>query len=115
MDPAVFGYARVSQAEGENGLATQRRILNAHGLRDDRIFADIASGRHGSNGAAVIVGGPFLDLLLELPPCLPLVHQELLHTVLGVHIQVDAAGGEDRPGVNCLGVGGVQGHRPAGE
>ena len=46
MDPAVFGYARVSQAEGENGLATQRRILNAHGLRDDRIFADIASGRH---------------------------------------------------------------------
>ena len=46
MDPAVFGYARVSQAEGENGLATQRRILNEHGLRDDRIFADIASGRH---------------------------------------------------------------------
>ena len=46
MDPAVFGYARVSQAEGENALATQRRILNEHGLRDDRIFADIASGRH---------------------------------------------------------------------
>ena len=46
MDPAVFGYARVSQAEGENGLATQRHILNEHGLRDDRIFADIASGRH---------------------------------------------------------------------
>ena len=54
VDPAVFSYARVSQAEGENGLATQRRILNAHGLRDDRIFTDIASGRHGSNGAAVI-------------------------------------------------------------
>ena len=46
MDPAAFGYARVSQAEGENGLATQRRILNEHGLRDDRIFADLASGRH---------------------------------------------------------------------
>ena len=46
MDPAAFGYARVSQAEGENGLATQRRILNEHGLRDDRIFADMASGRH---------------------------------------------------------------------
>ena len=28
MDPAVFGYIRVSQAEGESGLATQRRILN---------------------------------------------------------------------------------------
>ena len=45
MDPAVFGYIRVSQAEGESGLATQRRVLTDHGLRDDRIFADIASGR----------------------------------------------------------------------
>ena len=45
MDPAVFGYIRVSQAEGESGLATQRRILNGHGLRDDRIFTDVASGR----------------------------------------------------------------------
>ena len=45
IDPAVFGYIRVSQAEGEGGLATQRRILHDHGLRDDRIFADVASGR----------------------------------------------------------------------
>ena len=45
MDPAVFGYIRVSQAEGESGLATQRRILNDYGLRDDRIFTDVASGR----------------------------------------------------------------------
>ena len=45
MDPAVFGYIRVSQAEGESGLPTQRRILNEFGLRDDRIFTDIASGR----------------------------------------------------------------------
>ena len=45
MDPGVFGYVRVSQAEGESGLATQRRILNGHGIRDDRIFTDIASGR----------------------------------------------------------------------
>ena len=45
MDPAVFGYIRVSQVEGESGLATQRRILNEFGLRDDRIFTDIASGR----------------------------------------------------------------------
>ena len=35
MDPAVFGYIRVSQAEGESGLTTQRRILNDHGLRDE--------------------------------------------------------------------------------
>ena len=46
MDPAVFGYIRVSQAEGESGLATQRRVLNDHGLRDDRIFTDVASGRN---------------------------------------------------------------------
>ena len=35
MGPAVFGYIRVSQAEGESGLATQRRI-----------FTDVASGRN---------------------------------------------------------------------
>ena len=46
IDPAVFGYIRVSQAEGESGLATQRRILNDHGLRDDRIFTHVASGRN---------------------------------------------------------------------
>ena len=46
MDPAVFGYIRVSQAEGASGLATQRRILTDHGLRDDRIFTDVASGRN---------------------------------------------------------------------
>ena len=45
MDPAVFGYIRVSQAEGESGLATQRRTLHDHGLRDDRIYTDVASGR----------------------------------------------------------------------
>ena len=45
IDPAVFGYIRVSQAEGESGLATQRRILHGRGLRDDRIFTDVASGK----------------------------------------------------------------------
>ena len=30
MDPAVFGYIRVSQAEGASGLDTQRRILSDH-------------------------------------------------------------------------------------
>ena len=35
MDPAVFGYIRVSQAGGESGLATQRRI-----------FTDVASGQN---------------------------------------------------------------------
>ena len=45
MDHAFFGYIRISQAEGASGLATQRRILTGHGLRDDRIFSDVASGR----------------------------------------------------------------------
>ena len=42
MDPSVFGYIRVSQVEGESGLATQRRFLSDHGLRDDSIFTDVA-------------------------------------------------------------------------
>ena len=46
MEPAVFGYIRVSQAEGASGLDTQSRILTDHGLRDDRIFTDVASGRN---------------------------------------------------------------------
>ena len=45
MSPAVFGYIRVSQAEGESGLATQRRTLHEAGLRDDRIYTDVTSGR----------------------------------------------------------------------
>ncbi len=48
IDPAVFGYIRVSQAERERGLATQRRILHGRGLRDDRIFTDVASGKNMS-------------------------------------------------------------------
>ena len=46
MDPATFGYIRVSQAEGESGLATQRRTLHDAGLRDDRIYTDITSGKN---------------------------------------------------------------------
>ena len=33
MDPAVFGYIRISQAEGAGGLAPQSRILTDHGLQ----------------------------------------------------------------------------------
>ena len=51
MDPAVFGYIRVSQAEGASGLDTQRRILTDHGLRDDRIFTDVASGLLASSSS----------------------------------------------------------------
>ena len=43
---AEYGYIRVSKAseEGRN-LETQRRVLHEYGLRDDRIYTDIASGR----------------------------------------------------------------------
>ena len=51
MNPAVFGYIRVSQAEGASGLDTQRRILTDHGLRDDRIFTDVASGLLASSSS----------------------------------------------------------------
>ena len=46
IDPAVFGYIRVSQVEGESGPATQCRTLNGHGLRHDRTFTDVASGKN---------------------------------------------------------------------
>ena len=46
-NPAIFGYARASQAESEDGgLETQRRLLNEQGIRNDRIFSDVASGRN---------------------------------------------------------------------
>ena len=46
IEAAVFGYIRVSQAEGASGLDTQSRILTDHGLRGDRIYSDVASGRN---------------------------------------------------------------------
>ena len=46
MDPAVFGYIRVSLAEWERGLATPRQVPNARWLREARIFTDVVSGRN---------------------------------------------------------------------
>ena len=97
IEAAVFGYIRVSQAEGESGLATQRRTLNDHGLRDDRIFTDVISGRnmrrHSWNtlremlrpGDVVVV--PRIDRLArnpghrgrqpDLPPHAPVSHDSV--------------------------------------
>ena len=95
MDPAVFGYIRVSQAEGASGLATQSRILTDHGLRDDRIFTDVASGRTMRHpawttlretlqpGDAVVV--PRLDRLARNL-------SEGLRTIEELHAQADAGG-----------------------
>ena len=100
MDPVVFGYIRVSQAEGQSGLATQRRILTDHGLRDDRIYTDVASGRNMRRPAwktlremlrpGVVVMVPRLDRLARnLNEGLRTI--EALHEQ-GIHIRALAEG-----------------------
>ena len=44
--PVTYGYARVSKSDDEaRNLETQLRLLADHGIREDLIFSDIASGR----------------------------------------------------------------------
>ena len=44
--PVTYGYARVSKSDDEAGnLETQLRLLADHGIREDLIFSDIATGR----------------------------------------------------------------------
>ena len=46
MLPITYGYARVSKADDDaRNLDTQLRLLAGHGIREDLIFTDIASGR----------------------------------------------------------------------
>ena len=46
MLPVTYGYARVSKADDEaRNLETQLGILADHGIREDLIFSDMASGR----------------------------------------------------------------------
>ena len=46
MLPVTYGYARISKADDEaRNLETQLRILADHGIREDLIFTDVASGR----------------------------------------------------------------------
>ena len=46
MLPVTYGYARVSKSDDEAGnLETQLRLLADHGIREDLIFSDIATGR----------------------------------------------------------------------
>ena len=46
MLPVTHGYTRVSKADDEaRNLETQLRILADHGIREDLIFSDVASGR----------------------------------------------------------------------
>ena len=46
MIPVTYGYARVSKTDqDEKNLETQLRVLRDHGIRQDHIFTDVASGR----------------------------------------------------------------------
>ena len=46
MIPVTYGYARVSKADDDSkNLETQLRELGAHGIRQEHIFTDEASGR----------------------------------------------------------------------
>ena len=46
MLPVTYGYARVSKAyDDAKNLETQLGILADHGIREDLIFSDVASGR----------------------------------------------------------------------
>ena len=46
MLPVAYGYARVSKSDDDaKNLDTQLRLLAHHGIREDLIFTDVASGR----------------------------------------------------------------------
>ena len=46
MLPVTYGYARVSKSDDDaKNLETQLRLLANHGIREDLIFTDVASGR----------------------------------------------------------------------
>ena len=42
----LIGYARVSKSDGSQTLAPQRDALIGAGVEPDRIYQDLASGRH---------------------------------------------------------------------
>ena len=42
----LIGYVRVSKADGSQTLEPQRDPLLAAGIDPDRIYEDLASGRH---------------------------------------------------------------------
>ena len=46
MLPVTYGYVRVSKSDDDaKNLDTQLRLLAHHGIREDLIFTDVASGR----------------------------------------------------------------------
>ena len=66
----LIGYVRVSKSDGSQTLAPQRDALLAAGVADERIYQDLASGRHDAR--------PGLQACLKaLQPGTPLVVWQL--------------------------------------
>ena len=62
MLPVTYGYARVSKADDEaKNLETQLEVLADHGIREDFIFSDVASGRTMNRSG-------WLDLMSRVQP-----------------------------------------------
>ena len=62
MLPVTYGYARVSKADDEaKNLETQLEVLADHGIREDFIFSDVASGRTMNRS-------DWLDLMSRVQP-----------------------------------------------
>ena len=62
MLSVTYGYARVSKADDEaRNLETQLGILAEHGIREDLIFSDVASGR-------TMTRTGWLDLMSRVQP-----------------------------------------------
>ena len=57
--PITYGYARVSKTDDDSrNLETQLRLLADHGIREDLIFSDIATGRTLRRGRLAGSGVP---------------------------------------------------------
>ena len=90
MLPVTYGYARVSKADDKaRNLETQLGILADHGIREDLIFSDVASGRTMNRSG-------WLDLMSRVQPGDTIVVAFLdrfsRNFEEGVHIQAELTG-----------------------
>ena len=90
MLPVTYGYARVSKADDEaRNLETQLGVLADHGIREDLIFSDVASGRTMNRSG-------WLDLMSRVQPGDTIVVAFLdrfsRNFEEGVHIQAELTG-----------------------
>ncbi len=50
----LIGYVRVSKSDGSQTLAPQHDALLAAGVEQERIYQDLASGRHDARPGALV-------------------------------------------------------------